>query len=292
MTSVATGTADGRAAPSHDEPSGNGRRYLPRPLDLRQITRRYRRTQYINVLMPFILLGVWELVSGLDLIDARFFSAPSDIVVALVDLARSGELWVHVGATSRRVVVGFLWGGAAGVLVGVLMARSWVLRAVLKPVVAATYPVPKIALLPVFLLIFGIGDTSIYVVVAMSVFYVTLINTLTAVTNIPSIYQDVAQTFDVRGLRHLTSIALPGALPVVFSALRVSLGIALVVAVAAEFTSADEGLGKMIINSWQIFSIERMYAALVLTGVLGWASFLVMDLLERFVIPWRREIDA
>lgn len=266
--------------------------FAAKPLDVRAVARRYRRTQYVNLAMPFLLLALWQVLVVTEVLDKRFFSAPTTIVKTLWTLAGNGELWTAIGATGQRVLVGFVFGALAGILVGVAAARMWIVRAVVNPIVAATYPVPKIALLPVLLLIFGTGDTSIYLVVGVSVAYVVLMNTVAGVSNIPVIYQDVARTLNVRGHRYLRTIAIPGALPVIFASLRTSWGIALVIDVAAEFTSSDTGLGRMILSAWQVFDIDTMYAGLVVTGLLGWLSFLVIDGIERLVIPWRRGLDS
>ncbi|MEV4513336.1 ABC transporter permease [Dactylosporangium sp. NPDC049525] len=276
------------------DPAAAGREvvFAAKPLDLRAMSRRYRRTQYVNLAMPLLLLVVWQVLVETGVLDQRFFSAPTSIVRTLWALGGSGELWTAIGATGRRVLVGFVLGALVGGLVGVAAARVWIVRALVNPVVAATYPIPKIALLPVLLLIFGTGDTSIYLVVAVSVAYVVLMNTVAGVSNIPAIYQDVARTLQVRGHRYLRTIAIPGALPVIFASLRTSWGIALVIDVAAEFTNSDTGLGRMILSAWQVFDIDTMYAGLVITGLLGWLSFLVIDGIERLVIPWRRGLDG
>lgn len=265
--------------------------FRAKPLDLREVARRYRRTHYVNLAMPFVLLALWQLLAEVGVLDPRFFSAPTTIVRTLWTMGGESTLWTAIGATGQRALVGFAIGAVTGALVGVAAARSWIVRAVVNPIVAATYPVPKIALLPVLLLIFGTGDTSIYLVVGISVFYVVLMNTVAGVSNIPGIYQDVASTLGVKGQRYLRTIAIPGALPVIFASLRTSWGIALVIDVAAEFTSSDTGLGRMILNAWQVFDIDAMYAGLVVTALLGWLSFLVIDLLERVLIPWRRGVE-
>ncbi len=262
-------------------------RLEPKRLDVNAVARRYRYTQIVNILTPFVLLGLWQLATMTGVLDRRFFSPPVDIVKEAWTTLRDGVLWPAVEATLRRTFVGFGTGAVAGILVGVAAARVWIVRAVVNPLVAATYPLPKIALLPVLLLIFGTGDTSIYVVVGISVFFVVLMNTVVGVSTIPVIYQDVARTLHVGGLGYLGTVALPGALPAIFASLRTSWGIALVITVAAEFTSANIGLGQLILSSWQIFDVDRMYVGLVVSALIGWLSFLVIDLVERFVMPWR-----
>lgn len=282
-----TEAVDPRSGPAVQVEAPGLQAYTARPFDLTATKRRRRKEHLVNLAMPVILLALWEMVARVELIDARFFSAPTEILTTLVSLGSSGDLWLHTSASLRRVAIGFVTGGVAGVLLGIAMGLSWVVRSALKPLIAATYPVPKIALLPVMLLIFGIGDTALVVLVAVGVFYHILINTTAGVVNIPDIYLDVARDFGVSRTRFVFTVALPGALPVIFAAIRLAWGIALIVVVAAEFTSANEGLGQLIIRSWQVFNVERMFAGLVVTGVIGWVSFLLIDLAERILIPWQ-----
>jgi NitT/TauT family transport system permease protein len=99
----------------------------------------------------------------------------------------------------------------------------------------------------------------------------------------------VGRVFHARGVRYLTTIVLPAAMPVIFAALRLAWGTAFVVAIAAEFNSAKDGLGSLIFRSWQVFSVERMYVGLIVTGVIGWLSFLIFDEVERRIMPWNSD---
>jgi len=236
---------------------------------------------------PLALLALWEIVVRVHLLDARFFPAPSSIVGDFIDFLRSGELVSNTWTTLQRVVVGFLIGGIPGVAIGLLVGVNRVARAILEPVVALLYPIPKIAILPLILLIFGIGESSKYAIVAIGVFFIMLINTAAGVRQIESIYLEVARSFEIRRRSFYLNVLLPGALTNIFAGIKLSIGIAIVLAVAAEFTAAKSGLGFQIWNAWQTLQVERMYVALVMVSLLGYVLTLIGNALENVFVPWR-----
>ncbi len=238
-------------------------------------------------LSPLALLALWEIVVRVHLLDARFFPAPSSIAGDFVDFLRSGELVSNTWTTLQRVIVGFLIGGIPGVAIGLLIGVNRVARAILEPIVALLYPIPKIAILPLILLIFGIGESSKYAIVAIGVFFIMLINTAAGVRQIEPIYLDVARSFEIRRRSFYMNVLLPGALTNIFAGIKLSIGIAIVLAVAAEFTAAKSGLGFQIWNAWQTLQVERMYVALVMVSLLGYVLTLVGNALENVFVPWR-----
>jgi NitT/TauT family transport system permease protein len=206
-----------------------------------------------------------------------------------VQFAASGDLATNTWATLQRVVVGLLLGAIPGVAVGLLAGTSRLARAAIDPVVALLYPIPKIAILPLVLLIFGIGEASKYALVAIGVFFLMAINTEAGVRQIGSIYLDVARAYRVRPWSLYARVLLPGALPSVFTGMRLSVGIAIVLAVAAEFSAAKSGLGFTIWNGWQTLQVEKMYVALVAVSLLGYLLTLALERCERLAIPWLRD---
>ena len=241
----------------------------------------------VSIVSPLVLLLVWELLVRAHVLDVRFFPAPSQVLVALGQLVASGVLLQDVAASLTRIAAGFILGGLLGLVVGLLMGVSRIVRAAGKPLFGVLYPIPKIAILPLVMLVFGIGETSKYVIVAIGVFFLVLLNTMAGVVNIDRVYLDVGRNYGARRLDVLRYIALPGALPFIFTGLRLGWGTGLLLIVAAEFISAKSGLGFLIWNSWQTFSVEEMYAGLITVSALGLASFAVLDLLERWLLPWK-----
>ncbi|WP_159887414.1 ABC transporter permease [Paenibacillus puerhi] len=251
-------------------------------------SRRRSVTRLVSVLSPLLLLAIWEASSRLGAIDARFFPAPTTVLANLLRLFESGEMWLHLGISLRRIAIGFLWGALPGVVLGLIMGLSPLIRAAIMPLVNATFPVPKLALLPLILIIFGIGETSKVMVIAISVVYLTLINTLAGVTNIPGIYLDVGRNFQAGRWLFFRDVALPGALPLILTGLKLGMGIALLVIMAAEFVGAKSGVGYFIWSSWNVFAVQDMYAGLMVIAMLGGISTVLLDALEQWIIPWRR----
>jgi NitT/TauT family transport system permease protein len=240
-----------------------------------------------RIVSPLALIALWEACVRIHLVDARFFPAPSSIVSDFVVFLTSGELVSNTLVTLERVLIGLLIGAIPGVALGLLVGINRLARAIVEPVVALLYPIPKIAILPLILLIFGIGESSKYAIVAIGVFFIMVINTAAGVRQIESIYLDVARSFQIRRRSFYWRVLLPGAMTNVFAGLRLSIGIAIVLAVAAEFTAAKSGLGFQIWNAWETLQVERMYVALVMVSLLGYALTLAGDALEHAIVPWR-----
>ena len=257
----------------------------------------------ISILSPLILLTVWQIGTAVvkpgvpaselarpeaHLIDARFFPAPTTIFLALGDMLQSGELWGHVLATLGRVAIGFAIGAGLGVVLGLAMGLWPLVRAALQPLVDATFPIPKIAILPLYIMIFGIGEESKYAIIATAVVFLVLINTASGVRNIDQIYLDVGKNFHASRRMMFTDIAFPGALPSILTGLKLGMGVALLVIVSAEFIAARSGTGYLIWSSWQVFQVEKMYVGLIVIAVFGFAGAILLDWLERVLIPWKR----
>jgi len=249
--------------------------------------RRERIERLVTVTSPIILLVVWEVVAILGLVDIRFFPRPSLVIGQLVTMTASGELWEHLSVTLLRIGVGFVFGATGGVVIGLLMGGSRWARAILGPMMASIYPIPKIAIFPLILLVFGLGEISKYVTVAIAVFFLVLFPTITGVLGIPRIYIDAGENLGARGFEFYRRIAFPGALPSIFTGFRVGLGVALIIIVGVEFVGATSGIGYLIWNSWQLFNINRMFSGLLVLAALGHLSSLLLDELQKRLVPWR-----
>ncbi len=241
----------------------------------------------LSILSPLVLLAIWEGAALTKQIDTRFFPAPSDIFRSAWTMLQTGELLTHTSVTVGRIVIGFAIGAIPGVAIGLAMGLFRPVRAIVQPIVDGTFPIPKIAILPLFLLIFGLGEESKYAIIAVAVIYLVLINTQAGVRNIERIYLDVGKNYHASRRMMFTDVALPGALPLIFAGLRLGLGVALLVIVAAEFVGARSGVGYLIWSSWQVFQVEKMYVGLLTTAVLGFGSAVLLAWLERVLIPWK-----
>ncbi|NOZ54004.1 MAG: ABC transporter permease [Gammaproteobacteria bacterium] len=241
---------------------------------------------FIYTLSPVALLLVWEMLARTGAIDARFFPAPSSIIYHLLFVSPSEGILTDIQYSVYRISVGYVLGCLIGMTLGIAMGLSKAVRLMFYPIIIATYPIPKIAILPLIMLIFGIGEMSKIVVVAIGCFFLVLINTLHGVDSLEKIYRDVAAVYKITKRNFIFSIAFPRALPSIFTGLKLAIGYSLVIVVAAEFSGADKGIGYLIWQSWETFSIKSMYAGIFVIGLLGFLFSYSLDLLERRLIPW------
>jgi NitT/TauT family transport system permease protein/sulfonate transport system permease protein len=245
-----------------------------------------QRKAWLGVLTPVVLLAVWELAAQAGWIDARFFPGPSRIFAAAVDMVASGQWFADIGVTLRTIGTASLVGFIVGVLLGVVMGAFAVIRHLFEPVLSAFYTIPKIALLPLMLLIFGIGDITGYLLVGLAIFFIAWISTLEAVLTVPGGYREAAEAFGVKGWRAFTHVTLPAILPAIFVSLRISVGQAVLIVIMVEYLMGNQGIGYRIWHSWSLFDADTMYVGIVSVAVLGY----LLQLLVRFVgtklVPW------
>ena len=251
--------------------------------------RRANQERALAILSPLAVLLLWQVVSDMGGIDLRYVPSPASIARAGWDLAVSGRLAIDIGATLRRLVIGFALGAIPGLALGMMMGLNRWVRAAIDPLISALYPIPKIAILPLLMVAFGLGDGSKVAVVAMSVLFLTVINTMTGVLQLDRIYFDVARNYGTPWHKLFLRVILPGALPTVFAGLRISLGVSLVVLVSAEFVASDRGIGALIWASWQTLVVENMFVGIIVITVLGVLSTLFLHEVERLLVPWKRD---
>lgn len=243
----------------------------------------------LAILSPLAVVALWQFASNMGWTNQRYVPSPLAIAQAGWDLALSGRLAIDIGASLRRLAIGFVLGAVPGILLGMIMGLNRWVRAAIDPLIAALYPIPKIAILPLLMLAFGLGDASKVAVVAMSVLFLTVINTTTGVVQLDRIYFEVARNYGTPWYKLFTRVILPGALPVIFAGLRISLGVSLVVLVGAEFVASDAGIGYLIWASWQTLVVENMFVGIIVITVLGVLSTLFLHEVERLLVPWRRD---
>jgi ABC-type nitrate/sulfonate/bicarbonate transport system permease component len=245
------------------------------------------RERILAIASPLALLLLWEAAARLGFIDTRFFPAPSSIFGTFKDLVHSGELQQDTLVSLGRLFWGSLAGGVPALVLGIAMGLSRPLRIVVEPLIAATYPIPKSSILPLALLVFGLGEASKVFMVAIGVFFPVVINATTGVLQIDKIFLDVGHNYKASRWNMFRTIALPGALPVIMTGIRLGLGLGLVLIAIAEMVGAKSGLGYMIWSAWETFSVEQMYVGLFVIAVIGFVLTLAVNELERVLVPWR-----
>jgi ABC-type nitrate/sulfonate/bicarbonate transport system permease component len=245
------------------------------------------RDRILSIASPIGLLLVWEIAARAGAIDTRFFPAPSSVLALLIEMLKSGELLTHTGTSLVRLGWGILFGGIPALVLGIVMGLNRTIRALVDPIIAATYPIPKSSILPLALLIFGLGESSKIFMVAIGVFFPVAINATTGVLEINKIYLDVGRNYKADRWSMFWTIALPGALPVIMTGFKLGIGIGLILIAIAEMIGAKSGLGFLIWSAWETFAVEQMYVGLFMIALIGFILTVALNELERFIIPWK-----
>lgn len=271
-------TATAAQPPTANRPA-LGRRFRRRPISP-------ARRWALRIASVAAILIAWQLYGGS--INPILLSDPSSVAVAFVDMVKDGSLG-HALASSLAVLgLGFLFGAAAGVLIGLAAGRSDTVSALIDLPVSALYAVPAVALVPVIVLWFGFAVTAKTVVVFLFVIFPVLINTTRGVREVDPELLEVARSFCSSERRMWFDLILPSALPFIVTGLRLAIGRALIGVIIAEYYTSLSGLGDLITTNASNFQTARMFVPIVVIALLGVVFTALLELAERRLVPWRR----
>ena len=234
-----------------------------------------------------ILMAVaWELAVRVGILSDLFVPPPSAIAVALVHGFSGGDLLSNLAATLVRVGGGLALGGSAGLLAGLALGASRRLGSIFNPFVAATHPIPKLSLLPLMMVFFGLGETPKILVVAAAAFFPMLLNTMAGVRQISPVYFDAARTYGASRRQLITRVVLPGSVPMMLSGLRLATNIAFLSTIAVEMVAAKDGLGSEVWLAWQVLRVDDLFATLTVIALFGVSVNAGLRALSRLGAPW------
>lgn len=254
----------------------------------RRLRRRLlNRETVLGSLSVLVILTAWEVGSQTGAIDPRFFPAPSTVFGGFLEMYTSGEFLAHFQSSIRRILVGFAVGASTGVVAGLAMGWSVVAKTVLDPYVSLLYPIPKIVILPVLFILLGVGEPARLITISLAVFLTVSINSMSGVVQIEDVYVEAARDNGSSGLALFREVILPGALPQIFTGLSLGIGITFILLVLIEMVGANTGLGYVIWNSWEQFTIVRMYVAILTINFLGIVCVYGIEALGKVLTPWR-----
>ncbi len=238
-------------------------------------------------LVAMVILLAWEAAARGQLIAVLYFSMPSQILSAGARMFSSGVLIEHLAPSLGRMGFGMLVGGVPGLLLGLGMGASRRLRLIVDPLIAAVHPIPKIAVLPLIMVIFGVGEPSKVIVAAMGAFFPLVINAMAGVSQINAIHFDVARNCGAQPWQIFLRVIWPGSKPLVLAGLRLALNTTLLLTVAVEMVSANRGLGAMIWMAWTTLRVEEIYLSLSFITLIGLLINMALHFLSRWLIPWQ-----
>jgi ABC-type nitrate/sulfonate/bicarbonate transport system permease component len=222
-------------------------------------------------IVPVVVLVAWEVFGRVGMLP-RYLSAPSAIMLGLWGLASTGELFPALAASLYRVAAGFALGTLAGTLIGLLAGLVPGVRHFFDPLVSFLQAIPKVAFLPIFLLLFGLGHASKISVIAFSCFFPVFIASRHAVLSVNRILVWAAQNMGTPRSTIFLRVVIPAAAPQLFAGIRIGLAHAFVVLFAAELIGSRVGLGTIITSAEEWVRFDLMFAGIVCFAVLGFAS--------------------
>ena len=243
--------------------------------------------RWVGFIVFAILIALAEWGTRAGWISALTLPKPSDIFGTFQNLFTTGLLFDHLGPSLSRLFFGALIGVGTGITLGILIGLFSYVRSGMVPVVAAIFPIPKIALLPLFVIWFGIGEGSKYALIAFGTFTPTVVATYGAVDNVDRTLIRMGQSFGLTWLSIVRKIVLPGAMPGILSGLRISLAIAIILLVAAEMLGAEYGIGAYILEAGSLYDLERLFAGVVILSLLGVLMSATIGQVENRLLSWR-----
>lgn len=241
---------------------------------------------WLGIGLVLALLVVWELSGALGWVSPMSLPRVSLVFSTLWDLSASGEILRELASSLWRMFAGYFIGAFFGVLVGLSMGASRPVYRLLEPITEMLRPIPSPAYVPIAILFLGIDDEMKIFMVAFASFFPVLLNTYGGVRGVDPVLLQTASTFGVTGVRRLWQIVLPAAAPAIFTGMRVSLAVALIVMVISEMVAASNGIGYFILAAQRGFKTLEMFAGIVTLAALGYALNRLFLLLENRVLAW------
>jgi ABC-type nitrate/sulfonate/bicarbonate transport system permease component len=245
-----------------------------------------------RLLVPLALLATWELAARAGLANTLLFPPPSKALADLMVLISSGYLLKALYASLYRVVCGFTLAVTIGAVLGMTMARKRWLHDLFDPLVELLRPISPLALFPLAILWFGIGDGSKIFLIALAASFPVILNTYAGACSIDANFIRASRSLGATEFEIFKGIVLPASLPHIFTGVRLAWGISLIVIIAAEMIGATVGMGYMILEAQQTFRTERVLAGIFVIGVIGFATDLGFRWLRRWLLPWYRETES
>jgi sulfonate transport system permease protein len=257
------------------------------------VARRGRRRMLvlaIRLVSLAIVLSAWEI--GGQRVDQVLFTTPTAVALAAVQMVVSGELWSYLWPSLVVLISGLAISAVAGIAVGLLLARFWVLDVALDMYVTFLYSTPTVALVPLIVLWVGFESTAKIVILFLFAFFPLVINTYQGVKHVDPRLLEVGHAFRCSERQLWTNIVLPAALPFIVTGLRLAVGRGLIGMVLADLYTAISGIGYLIVRSASTYRVDKMFVPIVVLGLLGITLTALLRAAERWVAPWTASVEG
>jgi len=241
----------------------------------------------LGSVIPIILVLLWQLVSVYGLIPSYLLPSPSTVIMTLIDLSKNGELLAHVEITTYRILIGFISGSIAAIILGSITGYYRVAFQLLDPLIQALRAIPSLAWVPLFILWLGIGEGSKVILIAVGVFFPVYLNWVTGIKGVDKNYVEVGNLYHFTTIETIRRILFPAALPHLLTGLRSGLGLGWMFVVAAELMGTSKGLGYLMVYGQNNSAPELILGSIFLFAILGKLTDGILVYIERRVLHWQ-----
>ena len=240
-----------------------------------------------------LVVGAWKISTVVFDVSRFVLPPPEDVAATLGSLMRQPDVWlVHARITLVETVAGFGFALVTGVIGGAVLGRVFWLELAVRPLVVALQVVPKVALIPLFVIWFGFGMTSKIVIAAILAFFPIMLNVMLGVRSVEPGHRDVMRSLDASRWQQFSSLDFHSTLPYVFAGMEVGIVFALIGAIVGEYLGGNEGLGYMVVVSLNALDAPQLFAVIILLATLGSILFFAVNALKRFMIPWHESVTG
>ena len=250
--------------------------------------RKFRWQRLLPCLIPVGIFAIWQLSSSVGWLSSDTLPSPLDVIKDGVSLAQSGELQKNVSISLFRALVGFAIGGSVGFILGFLNGISKIFRGLTDSTVQMLRNIPHLSLIPLVILLIGIGESAKISLVAIGVMFPIYINTLHGIRSVDPELVEMGQSYGLTKVQLFSKIIFPGALPTILMGVRYALGVMWTTLIVAETISSDSGIGYMSTNAQEFMDMKTVLLCILIYALLGKISDLIAKGLESYLLDWRQ----
>jgi ABC-type nitrate/sulfonate/bicarbonate transport system permease component len=250
------------------------------------MTAKWWNGRVLGLILILVLLALWEVSVKSGMTQSLSFPPISSVFKAWWKLIYSGVILEQLGASLYRMFIGYFIAAFCGITLGLLMGYFRIMDNLLEPLVELLRPIPTPAYIPVAILLLGLGTEMKVFLIAAATFFPILLNTYSGVKHVDAVQIDTGRTFGLNAFNILRKIIFPSAIPHVFTGLRISLGIGLIMVVISEMVAANSGIGYFILQAQRSFEVAQMYAGIFTLGIVGYLLNFIFIRIEKRIVHW------
>jgi NitT/TauT family transport system permease protein len=239
-----------------------------------------------SLIILVVFLAIWEGYVDFFNVSKLVLPPPSEVVVAWFGFLKSSSVWFHTGVTAWETFLGFVFASIFGVGLGFLLGKMPRLERMLNPFVIATQVIPKVALVPLFVVWFGFGITSKVVIASILAFFPILLNTVLGIKSVDTGHEEVMKSVNATRWQRLTQLDFPSSLPYILTGMEVGVVLSIIGAVVGEYLGGNSGLGNLAVKEMNSYNTTALFAVIMHLSILGFAFYAVVVGLRKYLISW------